>query len=161
MKRIDLTIHLPFLVNRPLDLNNPGIACSFFESELHTVLFIEAPNWANAYEWGPAAALLAWKQWEKHPERLNSHNPADLENFSLYRLRPGFPNITEVWKEPFTFYEPFPRALTLVQRLLPVSGTGLVREQSPQNLTDIFSLHGIPIQDLKFFTSAGTLKPRA
>jgi hypothetical protein len=158
MTRTDLSFTLPFLLvsasARPAQVH-----CTLFESPLQTVLFVEAPNWANAVQWGPAMAFRAWELLRASETRKNQWNPADLEYFFMYRLRPGFPSDgMPLWREPFTYYENIARAPTLVQRLTPVSGTGLVRERGHEALTQVFERHGLASStNLQRFTADAKL----
>lgn len=158
MKRTDVRIALPYLQGKLPYLDFKGVACSIFESSAKTVFFVEAPNWARAFEWAPSAALLCWLSWEKEPTRLNRGNPADVDDFFIYRIRPGYPKVQEVWKEPFSWYASVPRYASTLQRLTPIPGTALVQESSPQSLGDTFNEHGIPVQDLQYFNSSGELR---
>lgn len=158
MKRTDVRIALPYLQGKPPYLDFKGVACSIFESDSKTIFFVEAPNWARAFEWAPSAALLCWLSWEREPTRLNRWNPADLDNFFIYRIRPGYPKVPEVWKEPFSWYASIPRYSPTLQRLIPLPGTALVKESTPQSLGHTFNEHDIPVQDLQHFTRTGELR---
>lgn len=162
MNRTDLIFALP-VVLPSRSLPPAKVHCTVFESDAKTALFIETPNWANAYAWGPAIGLQAWELWSANPLRLNAWNPADIEHFFVYRLRPGFPaNESLLWKEPFTYYEPMARSATLVQRLIPISGTPKVAEGPPLTLIDVFLEQGIEPQCLqRFGVTAALLGPVA
>lgn len=157
MLRIHLTFSLPELV--PSRSAHPAeLACTLFEVATRTVLFVEAPNWANARQWSEPAALHAWGLWRNHPERLNQWNPSDLAHFHVYRLRPGFPGLNAVlWQDPFTYYEPRTRAATLVERLVPIAGTPHCQEQGAPSLAVIFGSLGLAPQALQHFDKEGWL----
>lgn len=158
MKRIDLSIQLSCLLPSYSGLP-AGIACTVFETPDRTVLVVEAPNWAHAYSWGPAAALKAWCMLQESPARLNAWNPADTETFKMYLLRPGFPvDNLPLWEDSFSYYLPRTRASTLTQQLWPESGTATVKLSQPLNFQSIFEFLGLEPQELQHYDYRGLLK---
>jgi hypothetical protein len=156
MTRTDLMI--PHSFARP-GTDNLTVSCTVFEDENTTVLFVEAPNWANAVQWGPSLALTAWNVFKDYPTRLNCWNPSDTDNFFIYRIRPGFPaDASNLWTESFSHYEPRQRAATVVERLIPVPGTYRTSVGRSDSLEALFKKHVVVSQTLQMYDSTGNLR---
>ena len=115
-------------MNTSMEGHPRGAHVLVFENSEGTYLLVLAPNWARANCLSGTIALEAWQLLHLDVRRIRNDNPAD-DSFHLFMLRPGFPqDCPTLWREGFSYYRKVPnRAHSLVQELLPISGTNQVR----------------------------------
>src|SRR5690606_14727257 len=95
--------------------------CVLVQHGESAVLFIDAPNWANALSVGPTIALEAWMT---HLRELEGLPEPDGHNLKFVLVRPGFPKKAPLWLEGFSQYLPCARNAPWLYSMTPVAGTG-------------------------------------
>lgn len=143
---------------RSLTPNPTPVAVHWLQNEAVEHLIVEAPNWANAWEWGEQAARMAYAELLAAGE--SPLNPCDESGLQVWVVVPGFPvDSKRLWTECFNRYASIARNASRVVAVVPGPGTAGAKPGAMLGLDEALSLWG-PGFTLLHVSAYATLVPR-